>query len=140
MIKRTPQEIADFFGCYVAQDMSDRWYAYEEKPHMERNNTWDIDCGRSVSIIGDDLFDIPADHDWTHLYEPQITCEKRIKNARATHEERMEAPYPDNKSEACYADQYDSDNKPGARKEYAIESLVRRNAYMYMGFPDSAGL
>lgn len=88
MIKRSPQEIADFFGCYVAQDMSDRWYAYQKKPHMERKNTWVTDDGGSICMIGDDLFDIPDNHDWTVLYEPRTTCEKRMENARATHEER----------------------------------------------------
>lgn len=79
MIRRTPQEIADFFGCYVAQDMSDRWYAYQKKPHMERKNTWVTDDGGSICIIGDDLFDIPDNHDWTVLYEPRTTCEERTE-------------------------------------------------------------
>ncbi len=104
MIKRTPQEIADFFGCYVAQDESGEWYMYKDKPI--RNE----DRGIWVGSIEDPLripymtVEIPDNHDWTHLYEPNS----------------------DNKSETCYSDQADSDNKPDhlgevyTHKEYRI--------------------
>ena len=72
MIKRTPQEIADFFGCYVVMDKSGRWYVYRNKPERrEKDNVWDNLTGYCLYL--DSYFvDIPANHDWTTLYEPAI--------------------------------------------------------------------
>ena len=107
MIKRTPQEIADFFGCYVAQDGNGYWHMFNMKPTLIKSTcvnpnvkAWylnDHDCVRYACLY-EGWVDVPSDHDWTHLYEP----------------------HPDNKSDGCYADKADSDNKPGERKEYAI--------------------
>ena len=62
MIKRTPQEIADFFQCYVAQDEDGDWYMYKDKPM--RNE----DRGIWVGSIDDPLripymtVEIPDNH------------------------------------------------------------------------------
>ena len=72
MIKRTPQEIADFFGCYVAMDKSGRWYVYRNKPERrEKDSFWFEPLSFSL-YLNDSLIDIPASHDWTTLYEPAI--------------------------------------------------------------------
>lgn len=114
MIKRTPQEIADFFQCYVAQDESGEWYMYKDKPM--RNE----DRGIWVGSIDDPLripwmtIDIPADHDWTHLYEP------RPYSPKSTDSDNKEAPYS--------WKQVDSDNKAShqsqvhVHQEYALLS------------------
>ena len=62
MIKRTPQEIADFTGCYVAKakGRTKLLFLYEKRPPLTDN--------------------------WSHLYEPRITHEKRMKNAQITHD------------------------------------------------------
>ena len=68
MIKRTPQEIADFFQCYVAKDKSGYWYAYKEKPTEEDNyfERW------YISIT--EMVDCKDDIDWKDsLCEPRIT-------------------------------------------------------------------
>ena len=70
MIKRTPQEIADFFGCYVVMDKSGRWYVYRNKPEIvEKDNVWDNLTGYCLYL--DSYFiDTPANHDWHTFYEP----------------------------------------------------------------------
>ena len=76
MIKRGPQEMADFFGCYVAQDEDGGWYMYKDKPI--RNE----DRGIWVGSIDDPLMipymtvEIPDNHLWTMLYEPRPCSEK----------------------------------------------------------------
>lgn len=72
MIKRTPQEIADFFGCYVAMDkiLGSGWYGYALKPHRE-NTLWFSHNEDPLQLyIPSELINIPANHDWTKLYEP----------------------------------------------------------------------
>lgn len=72
MIKKTPQEIADFFGCYVAMDKSGRWYVYRNKPERrEKDSFWFEPLSFSL-YLNDSLIDIPANHDWHTLYEPAI--------------------------------------------------------------------
>ena len=91
MIKRTPQEIADFTGCYVAQDFDGSWMAYETKPTMNKyKKHWTLKDGvGAMLIIHRNMLDIPEDHHWTKLYEP----------------------HPDNKSGAYYQKTPESDNK-----------------------------
>ena len=69
MIRRTPQEIADFFGCYVAETESGFWFMIRHKPSLE-NGEWITRCGLPYDIDSN-IVEAPADHDWTHLYEPQ---------------------------------------------------------------------
>ena len=71
MIKRTPQEIADFFGCYVFQGHDrDSFYMTKGKPGWNGAD-FTLHCDGMLSLIDKSVVDIPADHDWTHLYEPQ---------------------------------------------------------------------
>ena len=108
MIKRTPQDIADFYGCYVAQDESGEWYMYKDKPM--RNE----DRGIWVGSIDDPLripwmtIDIPADHDWTHLYEP------RPYSPKSTDSDNKEAPYS--------WKQVDSDNKASHQSQVHVHA------------------
>lgn len=71
MIKRTPQEIADFFGCYVAQDTTGYWFVYENKPRPSAiYKLWNCSTGDRSCILSR-LIDVPFNHDWRCLYEPQ---------------------------------------------------------------------
>lgn len=73
MIKRTPQEIADLFGCYVAMDADGDWYAYSEEPQIDRiGDCWDTLHSYRDIYLRPDFIDIPANHDWHTLYEPAI--------------------------------------------------------------------
>ena len=95
MIKHTPQEIADFFGCYVAQDKEGPWYLYYdgEEPIQWSYSKWYVDSGRYIDIT---KFVIePENHNWRHLYKPQL----------------------DNKATANYSKPTDFDNK----KAYLVE-------------------
>ena len=78
MIKRTPQEIVDFFGCYVAMDRNGEWFLYTEKPVLDDElGAWDLgeeDC--EITDITAFITDEP-DHDWTILYEPY---DSRLQN------------------------------------------------------------
>lgn len=73
MIKRTPQEIADFFGCYVTQDEKGRWRLFCAKPIIYKglDNTiaWDSEYEQSLLISC--LIDVPKGHNCKYLYEPQ---------------------------------------------------------------------
>ena len=50
MIKRTPQEIADFFQCYVAQDEDGDWYMYKDKPNLQQVSLKQIRCSTLQKI------------------------------------------------------------------------------------------
>ena len=78
MIKRTPQEIADFFGCYVAMDVDGEWCAYSEEPQIDRTrDLWDAPHFYKFLYLEPDFIDIPANHDWHTLYEPAIKEKKK---------------------------------------------------------------
>lgn len=71
MIKRSPQEIADFFGCYVAQDNNGHWFVYQEEPTI-KDTKWE-NLYSAVASIGIAFVDIPNNHDWTKLYSPNVS-------------------------------------------------------------------
>lgn len=77
MIKRTPQEISDFFGCYVAQDDERNWWIYENKPFLD-GDCWQSDgkCFEVEEYLIE--IDVPEDHIWTKVYSPNasenLTC------------------------------------------------------------------
>lgn len=92
MIKRTPQEIADFFQLYVVRQPNGCvWNGFSEKPKFHEScNTW-LSVGKgTVLTINSGLIDSPenCDANWTHLYEPCVrnTCENEDENARITQE------------------------------------------------------
>ena len=134
MIKRTPQEIADFFQCYVAQDEDGTWYMYKDKPM--RNE----DRGIWVGSIDDPLripymtVEIPGDHFWTILYEPQ-SADSINKEASCS----GKAPVSDNKP--------DHASEVYTHKEFRIESHTEMaplaskiTALMNEGWMPSGGL
>lgn len=73
MIERTPQEIADFFGCYVAQDEGGEWWVYVNKPILKEDH-W-ATLNEDAFEIGDLPIEIevPEDHVWTKLYSPNVS-------------------------------------------------------------------
>ena len=78
MIRHSPQEIADFFGCYVVQSEKDGiWYVIPYKP-TKFENGWAYRYSCDVVPIDKKYIEAPADHDWTHMYEPCVrnTCER----------------------------------------------------------------
>ena len=81
MIKRTPQEIADFFQCYVAQNESGYFKIYSEKPEFILEN--EMYGVKNVWVMANkpegvfeyitNLVDVPEDHDFHRLYEPNLS-------------------------------------------------------------------
>lgn len=73
MIKRSPQEIADFFGCYVAQDQAGSWFLYQDKPILINENvSTEFWAAYEISILlNEKLIDVPVNHHWRCLYEPR---------------------------------------------------------------------
>ena len=70
MNQHTPQEWADWTGCYVAQDKGGSFYMFPDKPDMCTDGAlWRSDD--FFVCIPEELVDIPADHHWTTLYEPR---------------------------------------------------------------------
>ena len=96
MIRRDPQEIADFFGCYVVQDRdTGSWGLCENK--VESGETgWRWYTAGNIIPLSPDIVIAPSDHDWTKLYEPSYSENQ---------------PISDNKPDPYYARQADSDNK-----------------------------
>lgn len=76
MIKRTPQEIADFFQCYVAKDRYGRnWYIYSGKPEQSLNVDWWIYRGGTTMLLSKDLISDEDDIGWQDsLCEPRRAC------------------------------------------------------------------
>lgn len=74
MIKRTPQEIADFLGCYVAMDTDGDWFAYSEKPQIDKTGDcwYTLHSYKDVYLLRPDFIDIPINHNWHTLYEPAL--------------------------------------------------------------------
>ena len=105
MIKRTPQEIADFYGCYVAQDRWDEaWCFYGDRP-IRGQQGW-----HALGYLGKiprEFIDVPADHDWTKFYEPQGKEWKTEDDFPCS----AETADSDNKQEAYSGKPADSDNK-----------------------------
>lgn len=74
MRKRTPQEIADFFGCYVARDVDRRWHIFKEKPELKlgyyrKENTFI----KNGIYLNPELINADNVYDKVILYEPQKT-------------------------------------------------------------------
>lgn len=98
MIRRDPQEIADFFGCYVARDRGGSVYSvYTERPLLnDKDGCW-CDQGLDTVEIPSGIMGIGFHkEDWMYLYEPRYSENQ---------------PISDNKPDPYYAKQPDSDNK-----------------------------
>ena len=77
MIKRTPQEFADFFQCYVAKNKVGSWFMYSTKPKINEGcGWWTSDTGKDDVLIPDRFIETPKNYDWKKLYEPQDINEK----------------------------------------------------------------
>ena len=110
MIERTPQEIADFFGCYVFEaETEGDFYVTKQRP-IKDCDCYVIRAGDEALGISSEFIRLTIGHYQSRLYEPHGKEGKTEEDF----------PNPDNKSESCYSDQADSDNNPGAPKEYAI--------------------
>ena len=74
--KRTPQEIADFFNCYVAMDKNGDWYLYEELPYIiPKDFYWGSSRGIGTICLTDNLglrtlVLAPETYNWRTLYRP----------------------------------------------------------------------
>lgn len=79
MIKRSPQEIADFFGCYVAQDEAGSWFLYQDKPALI-NESWSVP-ENSILLLNEELINVPVNHHWRCLYEPRMQKPERPDHA-----------------------------------------------------------
>ena len=71
---RTLQEIADFFGCYVAKDANGRAFAYETMPiRLSNDFGWTIDTNNKDYVGGlfsiADAFIKKDNIDWRVLYK-----------------------------------------------------------------------
>ena len=119
MNKHTPQEWADWTGCYVNQDKNGLWYLHKHKPElMLEEGYWNPQKGANdfEMNIFSILISAPADHNWTHLYEPNY---QKPKDS-------------DNKPDSYYQDSPISDNKPDhlgevyTHKEYEVVSTVSK--------------
>ena len=74
MIKRDPQEIADFFGVYVAQDNDESgiWNIFFNRPVLINGYWFDESEGKLYSgTYITALVSVPEDHDYHTIYEPQ---------------------------------------------------------------------
>lgn len=103
MIKRSPQEIADFTGCYVGQTATGYWFLSEEKPPL-RSYGW---ITRDRYDLPDGFVDVPEGHSWDHLYEPQGNQGKLKEDFPCS----AETADSDNKQDAYSGKPADSDNK-----------------------------
>lgn len=78
MIKRTPQEWADFLGMFFAMDRELRWYFYEKKPEIV-DGYWD---GPSFNWLEIPFIAVDWTGNWKDsLHEPQKMHDKCTINA-----------------------------------------------------------
>ena len=117
MIKRDPQEIADFFGC-----------KFQVNPYTFSAHLWDAndEIKESVGYLNHQLMHMSNMDDDKFRYEPQ--------EKQGGQEETLSNS--DNKNSPCYQDSENSDNKHQsevyANKEYCVvaasdfESLKKR--------------
>lgn len=105
MIKRTPQEIADFFGCYVVQASKYEGSSFRcsaEKPELSPDGErWEM---KSWIDIPDELIEIPENHIWTQLYGSYSAV----------------SPVSDNKGSSYSRESVIPDNKPDHSREVFI--------------------
>lgn len=81
MIKRTPQEIADLFGCYLVKDSDGDWFGFLERP-IHNHYTWYVPNNNNSFCISIEESLIDWQGDWNDsLHEPQKMHDKCTINA-----------------------------------------------------------
>lgn len=74
MIKRTPQEIADFFQGYMAKDMSGCWHLYSYKPYIDDTYDQWYEEEREFDYVPFGIISDDDNTDWREsLCEPRMT-------------------------------------------------------------------
>lgn len=137
MIKRTPQEIADFFGCYVFQGCDrDNFYITKGKPGWNGAD-FVLHCDGMLSLIDKSVVDIPSDYDWTVLYSPNLGTNQQADEGISPESGDAGSyygtdPHPDNKVESYYQNRPDFDNKHQyevhAHREYKVVCYTYENS------------
>lgn len=129
MIKKTPQEIADFFQCYVAQDKNGTWCLFEDKPEIDEDVAiWLLPQKGNAGLLVKSCVNPQKDHHWTHLYEPRLSTKSENSvldtqklaetavNSVITSEtgtnQQGEASAKSAEISSNYQKEADSDNKP----------------------------
>lgn len=119
MIKRLPQEIADFTGCYVAQTATGYWFLSEEKPPL-RSYGW---ITRDRYDLPDVFVDVPEGHSWEFLYEP------RPYSTEIEDSDNKDLPYseerPDSDNKASHQSQVHVHQEYAMLSYYSSESLAK---------------
>ena len=83
MHKRPAQEIANFFGVYVAQDESGTWYGYPEKPEIRGANPFWGNGDSPGLCFESDFVESPEDIDWKDsLCEPKSNTTAEAKDLK----------------------------------------------------------
>ena len=120
MIKRLPQEIADFTGCWVAQTPTGHWFIAKKRPLL-RSYGWFIRIENRYDLP-DGFVNVPEGHSWDYLYEPQGKEGKTEEDSPYF----TETADSDNKEAPYSGKQADSDNKHQSQvhvhQEYAMLS------------------
>lgn len=83
MIKRTPQEVADFFGCYVGNLRPYLWSLFKKRPSYNKDfEWWETKEPDQELSISSELIYVPENCDYSILYEPreQINLKKEGNN------------------------------------------------------------
>ena len=84
MTKRTPQEIADFFGCYVVKESDGWWYLFKNKP-QKFNGSW-VDVSEPLNMSHSMLCDEAIEDDYTRdYYEPHSGNQGKIEEDFPNH-------------------------------------------------------
>ena len=93
MHKRTAQEIANFFGVYVAQDESGTWYGYPEKPEIFGDNPFWGNGDTPGLCFESDFVETPEDIDWKDsLCEPKSNPTAEASNLKAEENHKYMQP------------------------------------------------
>ena len=134
MIKRTPQEIADFFGCYVARDADRRWHVFKEKPELNLGYYRKENTLIKIGIyLNPELINTDNVYQLAVLYEPHSGTNQQADEGMSPESGDAGSNFgnnqhPDNKGEAYYQNRPDFDNKHQyevhAHAEYRVVSAV----------------
>lgn len=124
MIKRSPQDIADFTGCWVAQTPTGHWFIAKKSPLL-RSYGWFIHNENRYDLP-EEVVDVPEGHSWEYLYEPQGN-QGKSEGDLPNSTDRAES---DNKAAPYSEKPADSDNKHQSQVHVHSEYDV-----VYGGYP-----